>query len=280
MRHRLTPVFVALLLPVSVPVLATVQAEAGRSAIEDNSFFIEEAYNQDVGVLQHINAMALSGPSHRDLFYSFTQEWPFRGQGHQLSYTIQVARLAGQSAGFGDIFLNYRQQFGGGEAAWAFAPRLSVILPTGSVSRGLGDGTLGMQVNLPLSYHLTRSLVSHWNAGLTFLPSAQGSASGGKRPRRSLTNFNLGGSLIAPTNLPVQFMLESVVNFESEIGPGGSVDLSTTWILSPGLRAAMNLGSLQIVPGIAFPFTRSGGDTVHDLFLYLSFEHPFAHSSD
>lgn len=274
---RLSPlVAVAVLLPLGTPVLA--QAGAGEPAIEDNSFFIEEAYNQEVGVVQHINTMALTGSSHRDLFYSFTQEWPFRGQAHQLSYTIPITRLAGQSGGFGDILLNYRQQFGIGQARWAFAPRLSAILPSGSVSRGLGDGTLGVQANLPLSYRLSRTLVSHWNAGLTFLPRAQGPISGGRRPRRSLTNFNLGASLIAPTNLPVQVMLESVVNFESEIVANGSVDRSTTWILSPGIRTALNLGSLQIVPGIAFPLTRSGGATAHDLFLYLSFEHPFSHS--
>jgi hypothetical protein len=256
--------------------VAAAQAPTGEAAIEDNSFFIEEAYNQEAGVVQHINTLVATGPARRDLFYSFTQEWPVHGQRNQLSYTIPVTRLSGQSTGLGDVLLNYRIQFGAGAARWAMAPRLSAVLPTGSVRRRLGDGTLGLQVNLPVSFKLSRTVVTHWNAGATLLPRAQGPLSAGGRPHRTLTNFNLGGSIIAPTNLPVQLMLESVVNFESEIGAGGSVDRSTEWILSPGARIAINLGSLQIVPGMALPLTRSAATTVHDLFFYLSFEHPFS----
>ena len=245
-------------------------------AIEDNSFFIEEAYNQEAGVVQHINTFAVTGPARRDLFYSFTQEWPFRGQRHQLSYTIPLTRLDGQAAGIGDVVLNYRLQLGDGQRRWAAAPRLSVVLPTGSVSRGRGDGSPGLQVNFPFSYRLSHDLVTHLNAGGTILPWAEGPAVTGKRPKRTLTSGFLGGSLIAPTRFPVQLMLENLVTFESSITVGGGVGHATSWILSPGVRAALNLGSLQIVPGLAVPFTQSGGETVHDYFFYLSFEHPFS----
>lgn len=255
--------------------LALAQDKA-EPAIEDNSFLIEEAYNQEPGVVQHISSFALTGANHKDYLYSFTQEWPFTGQKHQLSYTIPVSRFEGQSAGFGDILLNYRYQLGAGERRWAMAPRLSFILPTGSVEKGLGDGSPGVQVNLPFSYHLSSQVVTHLNAGGTLLPWAKGPSLAGKRPKKTVSSVFAGGSLIGPVTLPVQLMFESLVTYDGEIDAAGDVQHSSSWIINPGVRAALNLGSLQIVPGFAVPFTRSGGETTHDYFLYLSFEHPFS----
>jgi hypothetical protein len=251
------------------------EAARPEPAIADNSFFIEEAYNQEAGVVQHINTFAAAGPSNADLIYTLTQEWPFHGQRHQLSYTVPVIRHQGASGGIGDVLLNYRLQLVAGERSWAVAPRLSAVLPTGSVRRGMGDGTLGVQVNLPLSWQVSSSVVTHWNAGATLLPRAQGPRLGGARVKRTLTSYNLGASVIAPTQWPVQLLVESVVSFESAIGAAGQADRSTSRIVSPGFRAAINLGSVQVVPGFAVPFTRSGGRTDTDLFFYLSFEHPF-----
>src|SRR6185437_8242001 len=46
--------------------------------IADNSFLIEEAYNQEAGVVQHISTFSRpNGGGAWD--YTFTQEWPFRG---------------------------------------------------------------------------------------------------------------------------------------------------------------------------------------------------------
>ncbi|HXT54767.1 MAG TPA: hypothetical protein VN826_09700, partial [Candidatus Eisenbacteria bacterium] len=57
--------------------------------IEDNSFLIEEAYNQEVGVVQHIFQSVYSNdPRQRGWAFAFTQEWPIYGQDHQFSYTI------------------------------------------------------------------------------------------------------------------------------------------------------------------------------------------------
>ena len=156
------------------------------------------------------------------------------------------------------------------------APRLSAILPTGSEAEGLGSGSVGLQANLPLSWAVHRSVVTHWNAGVTWLPRAKAFSVGGQALRRSLTSFNLGASVIAPTQAPVQLVFESVVSFAEEFEPDGSTGRASAVTLNPGARAAVNWGSLQIVPGVAFPFVRSDGRTESDLFLYLSFEHPFA----
>jgi hypothetical protein len=262
----------AMLLP-GVRLLAQ---DSSGPAIEDNSFFIEEAYNQEDGVVQHINTFAVAGPSNRDLFYTFTQEWPFHGQTNQLSYTVPVTRLGGQSGGVGDVLLNYRYQLGGGKRRWAVAPRLSAVLPTGSVHRGLGDGSPGLQANIPLSYRLTRDVVTHWNIGGTLLPWARGPVLAGSRPKRTLTSGFVGASVIGPTRAPIQLMVENLISVDGTIARGGSVDHATTWVFSPGVRAAINLGTLQIVPGVALPFSRSGGLTDHQAYFYLSFEHPFS----
>ncbi|HUL71300.1 MAG TPA: hypothetical protein VLT17_13800 [Gemmatimonadales bacterium] len=240
-------------------------------AFEDNSFFVEEAYNQATRVVQHINGLWLAGERLENLFYTFTQEWPLGGPRHQLSYTIPLTRLAGQSLSIGDVQLNYRYQLLEGER-WSIAPRLTLILPSGSVAKSLGFGTVGGQFNLPVSFRFSRQFVTHWNAGLTFLPRA--SASNGDI-HRGLVNYNLGASVVGPLMWPVQFLLEGVVNFASVIDSTGDVRHGTAGVVSPGIRVAINVGKLQIVPGLGVPVLIAEGTSRVGLFSYLSFEHPF-----
>jgi len=79
---------VAIFLLCGFPVVATAQKEP-IEVIEDNSFLIEEAYNQEPGVVQHIfQSVYSSGPRQRGWAFAFTQEWPIYGQDHQFSYTV------------------------------------------------------------------------------------------------------------------------------------------------------------------------------------------------
>lgn len=78
-------------------------------AIVDNSFLVEEAYNQEAGIVQHISTLTRSASSPRDYVYTLTQEWPFSTERHQLSYSVPVAFLRSASAsGLGDVMFNYR----------------------------------------------------------------------------------------------------------------------------------------------------------------------------
>src|SRR5207249_3322336 len=55
--------------------------------IQDNSFLVEEAYNQEFGVVQHIQNFQRYWNS-KEWIYTFTQEWPVDPRPrHQLSYT-------------------------------------------------------------------------------------------------------------------------------------------------------------------------------------------------
>jgi len=67
------------------------------------------------------------------------------------------------------------------------------------------------------------------------------------------------------------------------VRPWFNVLLETVWgsdedvvLLNPGVRWAIDAGSLQIVPGLAYTIalTSAASDA---FFLYLSLEHPFRH---
>jgi len=238
--------------------------------IQDNSFLIAEAYNQERGVVQHINTF--TRPSGGGSWgYNFTQEWPLGGIRHQLSYTVPIQNDAA-GTGFGDIALNYRHQLiGDPEAAVVFAPRLSFLLPTGDHEAGRGAGGLGLQINLPLSLVLTPRLVSHWNAGATLTPSAR-SITGNQA---TTANFNLGASAIWLLRPSFNLLLETLwLSTESVAAAGTTRD--GVVLLNPGIRAAIDLANnLQIVPGISYTFDVSSGSEEDGLFVYLSLEHPF-----
>lgn len=242
--------------------------------IQDNSFLIEEAYNQEEGVVQHINAF--SRQRNGDWVYTFTQEWPVFSQKHQLSFTIPVQGVsgpAGRRDGIGDVAINYRYQLvGNGDTRVAASPRFSLLLPTGDEKRGLGAGGLGMQVNLPLSVVASRRLVTHWNAGATLTPSARND----RGDKGSLKNFNLGQSFIWLASPNFNVMLESSWQSQESVAGRGLKQREYSLLVSPGIRWAYNFKSgLQIVPGVAVPVGVGPSRGERGLFIYLSFEHPF-----
>ena len=242
--------------------------------IQDNSFLIEEAYNQEDGVIQHISAWQRFRES-RDWAYTFTQEWPVGTQKHQFSYTLPLLRtgsLSGPNTGLGDILLNYRYQWlGDGDARLAVSPRLSFILPTGDREKGLGTSALGTQVNLPISLVLHPDLVAHTNAGFTWIPKAKNALG----EQADLSAWNLGQSVIWLASERFNVMLEFVHSkTQAIVGAGRAEWVGSTW-LSPGIRWAHNFSSgLQIVPGIAVPIGVGSSSRERAIFLYLSFEHP------
>ena len=239
--------------------------------IQDNSFLIEEAYNQESGIVQHISTFDRT--SGGDWAYGFTQEWPLGGIRHQLSYTIPVENIEGLGTGLGDVALNYRHQLvGNPEAATVFAPRLSLLLPTGDHEEGRGAGALGLQTNLPLSLVLAPHLVTHWNAGATLTPSAKSQLG----EEATTTSFHLGASAIWLLRPRFSLMLEALWLSSGEVVRTGETVRDESLLLNPGIRAAFNLANdLQIVPGVAYTIDLGSGSDEDALFVYLSFEHPF-----
>lgn len=243
--------------------------------IQDNSFLVEEAYNQERGVVQHVNTLSKVWNS-KDFGYTFTQEWPgARNPKHQLSYTLaetHAGAFAGTGTGLGDVVLNYRYQLmGAGDARVAVAPRVSVLLPTGDVTRGRGTGGVGVQTNLPVSLVLQRRIVGHWNTGATFVPHSRAA----DRSSAAAAGYNFGGSMAVLAHPRFNVLLEAMQNgYQSVVGPGRAEWSRTTYV-SPGIRWAYNFASgLQIVPGVGMPLGICGSRGERGLFLYLSLEHP------
>lgn len=219
----------------AAPLLAQ---EPVSAPISDNSFFIEEAYNQEPGVVQHIGTFERMRGG--DWGAAFTQEWPLFSQQHQLSYSVPFSESE-----LGDVGLSYRyQMLGVGGGPVAFAPSVSLFLPTGD------DSSTSWQFNLPLSVELNDRFVTHSNAGAAFAGSDH--------------TVTLGQSLVWLASPRMNALVEAVW------------DDDDNFLVSPGIRWAHNLDSgLQIVPGIAFPIGvgPSAGD--RGVFVYLSFEHAY-----
>lgn len=245
-------------------------------AIEDNSYFIEEAYNQEDGVVQHISNGYYTKDPIKNFMYSFTQEWPFFSQKHQLSYTIGYSWLNSSAVkGIPDFLLNYRYQLTGHDDFITMAPRFSLILPTGDSDKGLGNGVLGYQFNLPMSKRLTNFIACHANIGFTLLPGVKSVDLLNVEHKNTNWNINVGGSLIWLATEKFNVMFEGVHYISSYANENNKMVTSGQTVISPGLRYAIDIKELQIVPGIAVPITFQDGDSNTAVFFYLSFEHPF-----
>jgi len=242
--------------------------------IQDNSFLIEEAYNQEAGVVQHVNTFMRQRGG--DWLYTFTQEWPVGGLKHQFSFTLPAQRVGpssdGGSGGVGDVALNYRYQLIG-QKKLAVAPRFTVLLATGDERSDRGAGGPGIQFNLPVSVVHSPKIVTHWNAGATLTPSARNAL--GERART--TGYNLGGSLIWLARPNFNVLLESVWNSSESVVGSRRTQRESEVLLNPGIRWAHNFrrGNLQIVPGVAVPLGVGPSKGERGLFFYLSFEHSF-----
>ncbi|MFT3745945.1 MAG: hypothetical protein QM785_16870 [Pyrinomonadaceae bacterium] len=243
-------------------------AISAQGPIEDNSFLLEEAYNQEKGVIQYIQTF------HRErggnFAYSFTNEMPIKKQQHQFSYTINAGKNGG-STRFGDTYINYRYQMAGlkEEDKVAVAPRFSLILPTGSYRQETGNGALGFQFNLPVSVTHSKKFVTHWNAGTTFVPKAR-SVTGEKA---NIKAFNLGQSTVFLAKSNFNVLVETVWGYNEKVIARNLTESEYSLLVNPAIRWAWNMKSgLQIVPGIGVPLGVGPSRGERGIFLYLSLE--------
>jgi len=233
-----------------------------RFGIVDNSFLVEEAFNQDRGVFQNIFFFARSTDG--NWAGTFTQEWPLVSERHQVSYTLPGAVLEGRGL-FGDVLLNYRfQVVTEGDRRPAFAPRLSLIAPTSAMHRRREAG-VGWQVNLPFSKE-AGPVYLHWNAGATWQPEG--------RERGWTVTPTAAGSAILAVRPMFNLLFEAAV---ASAHLRGEPRLRTLTLV-PGFRTGWNVGDQQIVVGSGVQIMR--GDS-HDVAIvgYASYELPFAAAS-
>jgi hypothetical protein len=260
------------------------RAQGGiRSHMKDNSFLIEEAYNQEKGVAQHIFTWfpQWNHSSDGDLTefaFNYVIELPVGGEKHQFSFTPLVFEQFSddpdggpevEEGGWGDTFINYRYQLAFDDPCSitpAISPRFSLILPTGDEDRGLGTGEVGYQFNLPISKELDRFAL-HFNAGTTYTPDSSD---------EDLNGYNLGASVIWLKSYDVNFMLEFVTYFDEAPDDGGDIDHTTTILLNPGIRTALFTGEeVQWVLGAGIPIGLTSDSPDIGVFIYMSVEHAF-----
>jgi DtxR family Mn-dependent transcriptional regulator len=221
--------------------------------ITDNSFLVEEAFNQEPGIFQNIVGIrANRGAWHA----GFTQEWPLFSHQHQISYTLGAASNDGLR-GFNDIALHYRfQLFDESEGRPAISPRLSLLMPAGSDE--FSAGTYGYEFNFPVSKQIG-DVYLHGNAGYSH------------HPKLDAVTPRLAASAIVRVRPMLNLMLESVAEF---VDLGISRPVFVT--VAPGVRFGWNHGDKQTIVGIAVPVTRGGESTDVSAFGYVSYELPFS----
>ncbi|MBI5509892.1 MAG: transporter [Deltaproteobacteria bacterium] len=242
--------------------------------IRDNLFLLEEAYNQEPGVIQHISLFQYL-PRAKQWVYSFTEEWPAPTDLNQLSVTLNLGGAERDgSTGLNDMLLNYRlQAVGLGGQGWiAMAPRLSLVLPTGSPEKMTGRGSVGLQLNLPVSMEAGRYVAVHLNAGATVTPGARSPAG---RTATAL-DANAGAALVWQPVKWLNPLVEFSYTMIDEIGDDANARAHAL-VINPGLRFAIDHGptGLQVVPGISVPMQVLPAAAFEVAALaYLSFEHP------
>ena len=246
-------------------------------AITDNSFFVEEAFNQEARVFQNIVGV-LRGETGGAWGITFTQEWPAPSMKHQLSYSATLVH-ADDETGPGDVLLNYRYQlFEEGPGRPAMSPRASLIIPSGDEERGLGRGGWGLQFNLPVSKQVG-DFYLHGNAGVTWFPSLPTDQfpSIGFAPAEDVAVVSpfISGSAIYRVRPMFNLMLESVVDWREDVIAPSATGRDTAIIVSPGARGGWNIGDKQVVVGLALPVFRFQDDTFVGVFGYFSYELPF-----
>jgi hypothetical protein len=264
----------AALLSLAPPAHAQAIPAPADSVIRDNSFLLEEAYNQEAGVVQHISSVSRLWNS-KDWVFTFTQEWPLPGfPRHQLSFTAAAVRAGDfidAGAGPGDFALHYRYQLvGSSETRFAFSPRFSVLLPSGKPRFGRGAGGTSVQAGLPFSIALHPRLTTHVNLGITHTPHARNEFS----DRASATAYTAAQSFVFTLHPRINFLLETVWTNSADVVAPGVTRRSNDVLLSPGLRWSHDFASgLQIVPGVAVPVGVGPSSGERGLILYLSLEH-------
>jgi len=231
------------------------EPEKETPPIEDNSFLIEEAYNQDTGIYQHIQYLRLN--KNNDWEYNFTEEMPLSGRKHQLSFGVTVLHPEATAdfeatTGIGDIAVNYRYELIG-QDHFKMTPRFSVYLPTGNSQKGRGDGVVAYDIMIPTTHILSDAWVMHGNLGAHFTFASA-----------DLFETIYGASLIYTQNRTLNGMLEV-------IGKTSANESELT--LNPGFRFALNLDSgMQIVPGFSVPIGIGPSSGQVGAFFYLSIE--------
>lgn len=242
-------------------------ALSSQAQIADNSFLVEEAYNQEPGVVQFINVYQKPDDG-SDWTYTFINEIPIGDEKHQFSYEIPYSNIdAADEQGVEDIKFNYRHEFVRTDK-YVTTGRVSLQTGTGDYKKGFGKSAMGYEASLITSVSITDKWVQHWNLGAGITPDAKNTA--GDKANNGKYFWAVSNVYLFSENL--NFMLEFAGSEEQETTGAKQAVWGSSTVMSPSIRYAVNVGDWQFVPGIAYPIgvTTNPGD--NELLVYLSIE--------
>lgn len=230
--------------------------------VEDNSFLLEEAYNQNPGEIQLIQRYQTF--QHERPEYGVEIEAPITDNTHQFSLAI------GRQENLSDLEVGYRFQAINVEGKM-LTEGLRIILPTGSLRNESDHGVVGYEWLQSATVVFNEKISNHWNLGVRVYPNAESPSTSDDR---TLTNFIGGTSLVYYYQEDLNFLLEGLFESEEMIDDRGEIESEVRFTLNPGVRFAWNIDwqKSQIVPGIAFPVVFNDEKTNPGVFFYFSWE--------
>lgn len=240
---------------------------AHAEPVEDNSFLVEEAYNQEPGVVQFINVWQKSDKT-KDWTYTFINEIPMGSQNHQFSYELPVSHLdSNDKTQMEDIKFNYRYEFLRNDTV-VTTGRLSVTTASGDYKKGFGSGAMGYEASLISSVKITDKWIQHWNLGAGITPKAKNTSD----QSADNSKFFWAVSQVYLFTDSLNFMVELAGNHSQETDGADSASWSQEAVLSPSVRYAIDAGDWQFVPGLALPYGIGPKAGQNQTLVYLSIE--------
>lgn len=235
--------------------------------LEDNSFLVEEAYNQEPGVVQFIQVYQKDVKT-KNWDYVFINEIPILDESNQFSYELPLGYdEVLESSQIRDIKLNYRREFFRNNQIVATG-RISLVLPTGKYEDGFGLGALGVEGSLITSIKINQNWSQHWNIGYSTTPGAKNST----KDKADVSRYFYALSNIYFFTDTLNFLVEIVGSQSEEVISQDTKNWQHDMILSPGFRTAFDVGNWQFVPGIAYPIGLGPIAGQNQILGYLSIE--------
>lgn len=236
--------------------------------IEDNSFLLEEAFNQKKEEYQFIQKYYTSTSGYVE--YLLEIEAPLSDdETHQIS--LDISRIRPEeipASSFSDLNLNYRYQ-ALNRNGMILTEKIGLVLATGKVENETSNGAMGAQLMQVATFKFSERFMNHWNLGTTIFPEAETAAG-----EKTILEFTGGTSLINNYSDNLNFLLEAVLQTFESYDEDKNVNNELRFYLNPGLRFALDFDfkRTQVVPGVSFPVQYSDGEVRPGVFLYLSVE--------
>lgn len=254
---------------------AAAPVAAPSSVIEDNSFLLDEAYNQDPGVVQITQVFQIL-PSTGEWSHSPAIEFPIVTENHQITLQFPFSRPMGASLSLNDFALQYQYWLIHAKY-FHLTPRIGAVFPTGNSTIGTGSGTVGAQAGLSTTVNFGDAFAFHTSGNAFLYPGSR--ATDGVAT--TTWDASIAASLIWRPLSWLNLLTEGVLTSDQTPLPGGSIGRDLLATVSPGARFSIRLGehrTWEIVPGVAVPFTwrtSSPGSASISVLGYLSIEGPW-----